>query len=146
MSTNFLTRSRHKSIYYFRRRIPIDINHNFENDLLLKSLNTANKTLAVILARSLASPTDNLFGKIRAMNKKTNDNFLASYVLKVDLNDKNQLTNMSIDAEPHESNTYKWSQYATKWGGRELAWLENNRLIERGDKTYFHSMRHKSPN
>lgn len=41
-----------------------------------------------------------------------------------------------------KDNINKWSQYASKWDGRELNKLSENRLIARGDKTYFHSMRH----
>jgi len=64
MSTNFLTQSRHRSTYYFRRRIPTDLKHHFKNDLIVKSLNTTSKKSAVILARNLASQTDNLFRQI----------------------------------------------------------------------------------
>ncbi len=103
MSTNFLTRSRHKSNYYFRRRIPIDLKKHFATDIFLKSLHTTSKKIAVILARSLASQTDHLFEKIRKMNKKSNENFLASYIFKVDLNEHNQPTNITIDAQPEET-------------------------------------------
>lgn len=41
-----------------------------------------------------------------------------------------------------QSKIIKWSQYATKWGGRELRKLSDKGLIDLGEKTYFHSMRH----
>jgi integrase len=103
MSTNFLTRSRHNSIYYFRRRIPKDISHIFKNNLLLKSLSTSSKRIAVVLARNLASQTDNLFEEIRIMNKKTGNNPLASLILNVDINSRGELTAFTVDAQPHEA-------------------------------------------
>jgi integrase len=103
MSANFLTRSRHGTIYYFRRRIPIDLKPHIRNDLLLKSLNTTSKKIAVMLARNLASQSDNLFEHIRAMSKKTTDNFLATYTLEIDLDEYRRPTKIRVDAEPHET-------------------------------------------
>lgn len=103
MPINFLTRSRHNSIYYFRRRIPIDISHSFKNNLILKSLNTVSKKNAVILARNLASQTDGLFEEIRTMNKKKSDSPLASYIFKVDLDANKKPIGITIKAENHET-------------------------------------------
>lgn len=103
MSTNFLTRSRHKSIYYFRRRIPLDLKQHFSNDLLLKSLHTSNKKIAVILARNLASQTDDLFEKIRQMNKNTTGDFMAGFILKLNLDKDKQPVSIDVDAQPHEA-------------------------------------------
>ncbi|MFD1122012.1 DUF6538 domain-containing protein [Methylophilus flavus] len=76
MSTNFLTQSRHRSIYYFRRRIPNDLKHNFSHNILLKSLKTTCKRHAVILARSLASQADRIFEHIRNMKNKNKEDDL----------------------------------------------------------------------
>lgn len=100
MSTNFLTQSRHKSTYYFRRRIPTDIKHHFTNALIVKSLNTSNKKIAVILARNLASQTDNLFRQIREIDMKS-DNYLG-LTLQIDLDQNKQPTKILVDAQPHE--------------------------------------------
>lgn len=102
MSTNFLTRSRHNSIYYFRRRIPIDLRQHFRNNLLLKSLNTSSKKLAIILARNLACQADELFEKVREMKSKNGD-FLAGFILKVNLDKDKRPVSIDIDAQPHEA-------------------------------------------
>ncbi len=107
MPTNFLIRSRHHSIYYFRRRVPTDISHNFKNNLLLRSLNTANKRIAVILARNLACQTDNLFEEIRRMNNKTGNNPMAGLILKVDFNANKEPISFTLDAQEHETEAAK---------------------------------------
>lgn len=56
-----------------------------------------------MLARKLASQTDNIFEEIRAMNKKTNNSPLASYIFKIDINAQKQPTSVTIDAQPHET-------------------------------------------
>lgn len=41
-----------------------------------------------------------------------------------------------------EDNIHKWSHYITKWGGRELVDLHEKGLLQKDNRTYFHSMRH----
>lgn len=100
MSANFLVRSRHKSVYYFRRRIPIDLKHHFSSHIVIKSLDTTCKKIAVILARNLASQSDRLFEQLRAKTMKSSD--LLNLTLRVDLDKNRQLTGFQVDAEPHE--------------------------------------------
>lgn len=61
----FLFRSRHNTVWYFRRRIPRDISNLFQHQLIYFSLKTSCRQQARILARSIASQTDQLFLLIR---------------------------------------------------------------------------------
>lgn len=105
MSTNFLTQSRHRSIFYFRRRIPLDIQHYFRNALLKKSLHTASKKQAIILARCLASQADRIFEHIRSMKKKQNDDDLIeiSYGFELHFDEYQQPVLKITDAQPEDT-------------------------------------------
>lgn len=107
MSTNFLTQSRHRSIYYFRRRIPLDLQHNFSNVILIKSLNTACKKRAIILARSLASQADRIFEHIRCMKKNQNDDDLIeiSYGFELHFDEYKQPVLKVTDAQPGDTDS-----------------------------------------
>ncbi len=58
MSGHFLVRSRHGTQFYFRRRVPDDLQALIGKHVLCKSLGTADRRSAMIRARLLASRTD----------------------------------------------------------------------------------------
>lgn len=63
----FLQKSRHQSVYYFRRKVPLDLRGRFAQSQLYQSLQTCERTSAVIRARRLAASTDNIFDALRKM-------------------------------------------------------------------------------
>lgn len=67
MTASFLQKSRHNTVYYFRRRVPDDIQAVLGRRQIYKSLDTHNRREAVIRARKLAAKTDALFAYIRTM-------------------------------------------------------------------------------
>ncbi len=70
MARDFLTRSRHGTVYYFRRRVPDDLRAIICNPYLVRSLGTADRKKAIILARGYAAQTDYAFTQIRIMSDK----------------------------------------------------------------------------
>ena len=69
MAANFIRRSRHDTVFYFRRRIPNDLHALGLPRQVVRSLHTAERREATVRARALAAATDNLFSRIRAMAK-----------------------------------------------------------------------------
>lgn len=70
MARNFLVRSRHGTVYYFRRRVPDDLRHAINRLYLIRSLGTSERSHAIILARAYAAQTDIAFVRIRSMSNK----------------------------------------------------------------------------
>ncbi|KQT43811.1 MULTISPECIES: DUF6538 domain-containing protein [unclassified Methylophilus] len=104
MSANFLTQSRHRSIYYFRRRIPFDLQHHFPNTILKKSLNTASKKQAIILARGLASQVDRIFEHIRSMKKNNEEDLIEiSWGFELHYDEHQQPILKVTDAQPQDT-------------------------------------------
>ncbi|WP_425894051.1 DUF6538 domain-containing protein [Ralstonia pseudosolanacearum] len=64
---NFLQRSRHGTMFMFRRRIPLDLVSAFGRAELYRSVGTADACLAVIRARFLAGACDLLFQRTRQL-------------------------------------------------------------------------------
>ncbi|WP_369679480.1 DUF6538 domain-containing protein, partial [Burkholderia ubonensis] len=69
MAANFLQRSRHDSVFYFRRRVPADLFDSIRKRQIYRSLDTTDRREAIIRARALAAQTDRFFASIRAMRK-----------------------------------------------------------------------------
>jgi len=103
MAINFLIKSRHGNVHYFRRRVPDDLRRAIGKSYLVKSLHTSDRRAAIILARSLAAHTDQIFMKLRDMAKKTSDDELVlEYSLEIELNDLGRPSKIKIQADPHE--------------------------------------------
>ncbi len=103
MAINFLTKSRHGSVYYFRRRVPDALRRFLGKPYLVKSLGTYERREAIILARSLAAYTDQIFTKLRDMtNRLPNAELSADYTLEIDFNELGKPAKISIQAEAHE--------------------------------------------
>ena len=66
MAGAFLQRSRHGTVWYFRRRTPDDLRQIIGHPYLVKSLRTEQRREAIILARCLGVRTDTLFEKLRS--------------------------------------------------------------------------------
>jgi hypothetical protein len=72
MAGKFLMKSRHGTIYYFRRRVPEAARHAIGRQVFVRSLETSDRRLAVVRGRSLAAQTDSIFHGL-AMATKSND-------------------------------------------------------------------------
>lgn len=68
MSGTFLQKSRHQTVYYFRRKIPVDLHGRIGASPIFATLHTRTRQDAIILARQLAVRSDELFRIIRSMS------------------------------------------------------------------------------
>jgi hypothetical protein len=66
----YLQRSRHGTIYYFRRKLPIDLRQHAKVPQFYLSLGTADRTTALILARRAATLSDEIFASYKLMATK----------------------------------------------------------------------------
>ena len=125
MAGTFLVRSRHGTIYYFRRRVPKAAQHVIGREMFMQSLGTSDRHLAVVLGRSLAAQTDTIFQRI-AMATKSNANngSIANLIIKFDVNELGMLSSLYVEAEPEEQDAVN-SVIKTTLGA----------LGERGNKT-----------
>ena len=57
-------------MYYFRRKIPLDLREAFGRPQLYVSLNTQDRCCAIVNARKIAARVDELFAMIRTMDDK----------------------------------------------------------------------------
>lgn len=88
MAVTFLQRSRHKSVYYFRRKVPLDLRSLIGAAVIYKTLRTADRRHAVVMARALAAHTDKLFIGIRGMGNKQDPGAVrVDYGLSIDLDE-----------------------------------------------------------
>ncbi len=103
MAISFLSKSRHGSVFYFRRRVPDDLRRHIGKPYLVKSLHTYERRAAIILARSLAAHTDKIFIKLREMaNRASGDELSVDFSLEIELNDLGRPAKITVQAEPHE--------------------------------------------
>ncbi|MFK4440026.1 hypothetical protein ABH944_000026 [Caballeronia udeis] len=102
MPSQFLQRSRHGTVFYFRRRVPSDISLVTGQQQVFKSLGTTDPRQAIIRARALAVQTDQLFAHIRSMPQGEWKGFNVGYTLKIELDGQSRPKALSIEAEPHE--------------------------------------------
>ncbi|MGF6663302.1 hypothetical protein QF000_004970 [Paraburkholderia atlantica] len=75
MAGDFLLLSRHQTVYLFRRRVPRDLMERLGRTEIYRSLGTTDRKLAVVRARALATYTDQVFARIRAMDSNDDDSF-----------------------------------------------------------------------
>jgi hypothetical protein len=99
MAANFLQRSRHGSVFYFRRRVPDDLRILTSQAQIFRSLHTTNRREAIVRARALATGSDRLFTQLRDMAKKEK---LHRTDLKLSF-ELAELGTVEVEAEPHES-------------------------------------------
>lgn len=103
MAQNFLTSSRHGTVFYFRRRVPDDLQQIVGKLYLVKTLNTTHRGAAIILARAYAAKTDAIYQHLRAMKKKNPESFQTDYTLKFEFDDLGLVSKMEVDAQLEET-------------------------------------------
>ena len=103
MAKNFLTSSRHGTVFYFRRRVPDDLRHIIGKSHVFKTLNTTLRGAAIVLARAYAARTDAIYQHLRAMKKKNPESLQFEYTLKLEFDDLGLVRKMEVDAQPDES-------------------------------------------
>lgn len=71
--TLFIQHSRHRTVYYFRRRVPRGLKPLLKRQQITATLRTTSRCIAIVRARYLAAQTDVLFSRLRSMNRKSRD-------------------------------------------------------------------------
>ncbi|EKE17641.1 MAG: hypothetical protein ACD_10C00345G0001, partial [uncultured bacterium] len=107
MAQNFITSSRHGTIYYFRRRVPDDLRQMIGKPYLVKTLKTSNQREATILARAYAGKTDQIYQHLRAMKKNEPESFVLDYTVMIELGDLGKPSKVTIQGEAHETEAIK---------------------------------------
>jgi hypothetical protein len=102
MAANFLQRSRHGSVFYFRRRVPNDLRILIGQAQIFRSLHTTDRREANVRVRALATQSDRLFTELRDMAKKE-QLFRTDYKLTFHLDASGKPSAIDGDAEPHET-------------------------------------------
>lgn len=103
MAATFLQRSRHKSVYYFRRKVPLDLRAVIGSGVIYKSLLTSVRREAVVLARALAARTDSIFRELRGMGKNKDEALQVDYGLTIDLDELTGRKRVTVhDIKPGE--------------------------------------------
>lgn len=115
MAAHFLQKSRHKSVYYFRRRIPDDLRLQTARRQIFRSLHTGDRREALVRARALAVEADCLFRELRTM-AKNRSGARTDYKMDFKLDEFGRLTDVSVDAEAHEQDAVN-SALATALAG-----------------------------
>ena len=100
MPANHLIRSRHGSVYYFRRRIPSDLQVCFSQSTVIQSLQTSDRRTAIIRARARAAITDAIFQQLRALPPSDRMK-IRPLTIKAQLSEHG-VQQIEVDAEPHE--------------------------------------------
>jgi hypothetical protein len=86
MAQNFLIRSRHGTVYYFRRRVPKALHAAIGKPFLVRSLDTTDRRTAIVRARSLAVQTDLIFQNTLMAKKNSPGGGLSiDYKLEINL-------------------------------------------------------------
>ena len=112
MASNFLQRSRHGSVFYFRRRIPNDLCAAGLPRQIFRSLQPTDRREALVRARALAVQSDQLFNRVRLMTKKKGS-MRTDYAIEFELDDYGRVSGVKIDAEPRP--THRRKATAPRW-------------------------------
>jgi hypothetical protein len=103
MAQNFLTRSRHGTVYYFRRRVPRELHAAIGKPFLVRSLETTDRRTAIVRARSLAVQSDLIFqSTLMATKHKPGDGLSIDFKFEVKLGPLGQPSAIIVDATPEE--------------------------------------------
>ncbi|WP_345793047.1 site-specific integrase [Thauera sp. JM12B12] len=100
MTSNHLARSRHGSVFFFRRRIPRDLQDCFSQSTVIQSLRTTDRRTAIIRARARAALTDALFQLLRALSPSQRMK-IRPLTIRAQLSDWGA-HHIDVEAEPHE--------------------------------------------
>jgi hypothetical protein len=85
MAGNFIERSRHGTVFYFRRRVPRDLRERLQRSFIYVTLKTESRREALVRARAVAARTDELFEEMRAMSRDDDRPLQFDYTLRIDL-------------------------------------------------------------
>ncbi len=116
-----MQQSRHGTTYFFRRRVPGDLQGLVGHRQLYKSLCTNCRRTAIILARVLAVKTDRYFSALRMSNDNDNDNddtIRLDWVLSFDMGD---LGLLKVESQPHDTDGDKAQALAAFEGAAKHA-------------------------
>ncbi len=102
MAGTFLQRSRHGTVWYFRRRIPDDLRSIVGHPYLVQSLRTEQRREAVIRARQLGVKTDTFFEELRSGMGKSRDTIRIDFALESFLDEFGKRTAKATDVQPGE--------------------------------------------
>lgn len=104
MARNFLTRSRHGTVYYFRRRVPDDLRCAIGQPYLIRTLGTGERRHAIILARAYAAQLDIAFVLLRTMpdKKLTAQELLDNFAKLPDCRERIRRAGMQLRLEEAE--------------------------------------------
>jgi integrase len=69
---SFIERSRHGTVFYFRRRVPSDLRERIGRSHVYVTLRTQERREAIVRARAVAAYTDIRFKEMRHMNDQSN--------------------------------------------------------------------------
>jgi hypothetical protein len=114
--------SRHGTVYYFRRRVPDDLQAMIGRRYIVKSLRTSVRWDATVHARILASKLDVIFGELRRMPDSIDRSLISGgfITLNIDLNERGSPKRVSASSEEHEvpalERLSKWSQSGSSAG------------------------------
>lgn len=103
MAQDFLTLSRHGTIFYYRRRVPDELRAIIGKPYLVKSLGTSQRGLALIMARAYAARTDSIYQHLRAMKKSQPEGYQFDYTIELDLDEMGKVRKIKVDATPEET-------------------------------------------
>lgn len=104
MPPTHLIRSRHATVYYFRRRVPADLISCFSHTTIIESLRTSDRRTAIIRARACAAYTDTLFAYLR--NVAEADRMKLPFLpltIRTTFTESGKPYQFEIEAEPHEA-------------------------------------------
>lgn len=104
MAREYLKSSRHRTVFYFRRRVPDDLLPCIGKRYLVKSLDTSKRREAIIRARILAAQTDHLFFYLRNMppNEHDADGLKINFTLFCDFDELGRKRAKASDVMPGE--------------------------------------------
>ncbi len=103
MAQDFLTLSRHGTIFYYRRRVPDELRAIIGKPYLVKSLGTSQRGLALIMARAYAARTDSIYQYLKTMKKSQSDGYQFDYTFELDLDEMGKVRKIKVDATPEET-------------------------------------------
>lgn len=113
MAGTFLQRSRHGTMFYFRRRVPADLRTIAGRPYIVKSLATEQRREAIILARAFASQSDQLFQEWRSMAKNS-DLISMDFSMEFFIDEKGRERVKAVDVKQGEGIDALIAQTATQ--------------------------------
>jgi hypothetical protein len=103
---DFIQRSRHGTVFYFRRRVPLELRARLGRLQLYVSLRTSEMAEAKRRARALVVLTDKLFSELRYVQGGEKDGISnTDYTVELDFNDQGRPRFKVTDLKPGEESS-----------------------------------------